>query len=1479
MGEEAGAWLTFAMLRYGMCQEAPVRPKKVVFGVLSAEEIERQAVCRVCDTALYYRGLPASGGLLDPLMGSVDRRHLCATCMKDARTCEGHPGYIKLPFPVYHGGFIDVVLKVLRTLCFSCSRVVVSPEDDSEGILRQPRSVRLTQLHSLLRARKTCPHCTMPRPQYARNVLSIVADWPANTPFEDAEERAACCAPFTAQTALSILRHVSDEDVELLGFDAARSHPRNMILQNVPVPPPSTRPAIYASEGSRSRGQNDLTVRLLEVLKRTHEVEAAMGAASPADVTMTPALNEKIQRLQYECALLVTSPARVPRPSGVTRVVGGMNCKSLSDRLRGKEGRVRGNLMGKRVDFSARCVITPDSYFEVDRVGVPVKIAKVLTVPETVSKLNISQLTERVRRGADDVRGARSIVRRDGTLLSLAASGVDVGSIVLRPGDVVERFLADDDVVVFNRQPSLHMHGMQAHRVTLMPGNTFRLALPTATPYNADFDGDEMNLHVPQGLMARAECASLMAVSQKIISAQASKPVMGMVQDGLIGLHLMTGGGTVLDRARACRLIGATRNCARALPAPALVVRRRAGGAPERLWTGRQLLSELLPAELYMEPAGRLAAADGSVAEEPVLVRAGQLLCGTLKKAHAGTGGGGIVDTLCRVGGGAAVVRFLSDAQRMARAYLLHRPHHVGVADVMLDDSGQQQVTERLEKATRLCEEIQAEAVDMPAEQKALAESAVLRVLGKVLLQAGGIVDEHLRGNNAIRNMVNSGSKGSFINLSQICACLGQQSLEGQRIAGAAGERTLPCFSHGDTRLVSRGMVCNSFALGLTPPELFFHGIGGREGLVDTAVKTSQTGYLQRRMNKAMEDHYVDHAGRVATFNGDIISPRWGSDGMHPARLERVTLAALRMDDAELARRLAPVELQLARECRDAVLAVKGHILAANDFDARVLAPFHVQRTEQYVRRCVADARARPDDGEARVRDAEATAALLQLATAAGSRCVALAFVQTMCASAVRGMRSREHRALCEHLHERVRDAQSVHGESVGCIAAQSVGEPSTQMTLNTFHFSGCATKNVTLGLPRMKEIFDATRNPKTPCTTVRLRPGFATSQAYAEYLADTLPYTRLEDVVTECAVLRLEDAAREHREVRAELLLQPAGHFRAATIMRFTLNQAVMRTRRLTPPIVRAVLADRLGDRAAILSTEVNTVEWYLFVSFFELPAMLEHGGRGSEHEGMLYDRATRVLMDTVAISGHPKVCGANAAPSRHLPAGALATEEEYVVHVYGNFLADCVAAPCIDTDRCTSNDVWEVYSLFGIEACAHTFFEQIRSVVSFDGTYVDDRHLVLLVDTICRNGWIMPLNRHGINRLQTSPLMRCSFEETTDVLYQAALHAEEENGMGVSSSIMTGQLGSFGTGSVRVLLPRKAQETLRRTPRRVLRSTRRAFTAEPAAPVTECVVDAARFNGPRALDAAAAPQPPTDGDEPTRKRPRFRHASPTRK
>lgn len=1007
------------MLSYRCTTKFPARAGEVQFGLLSDEETERMSTVQVKDTTIYYRGLPNPYGINDSRMGTVDRRLLCGTCGRDVKECQGHVGHIELSFPMYHIGFFEVCFKTLRCVCFTCSRVLLTEEEQGNLNPQEDGKVRFQSVYGILKGRKRCPHCQMTQPHFTRLPLSIRCEWPPDIEWESDEERDYCTAPFTSREARSILRHITPTDAETMGFNEY-CKPVNLILGVVLVPPPVARPAIMASEGSRSRGQDDLTHKLQDVNKRSIELQLAMGEdVSWRDVVVTPELTERIARLQFEVFTYMNNNIRGQKQSTQRS---GAPTKSITDRLRGKDGRIRGNLMGKRVDFSARSVITPDPVMDVDEVGIPYKVAMAMTVPVRVTPQNIEELTRRVINGPDDIFGAEMLTTSSGVTITLAHCE-NREKIRLQFGWVVERFLTNGDIVIFNRQPSLHKMGMMGHRVALMPGNTFRLNLCCANPYNADFDGDEMNLHVPQSAAAIADVATLMMVSRQIISPQANRPVMGIVQDTLLGAHLFSHDDVLLTRSQACHVAAHIRHTRVKLPPPCML-------HPVECWSGKQLLSMILPHDFQY----------GKVADAPnegsnVVVRGGVIVTGLLRKATLGTSAGSFVDVLYREYGCVTTAQWMSDIQRIVNAWLCMYGFAVGVKDCVLGGKGEKRVHARLQETMQLAVELANEDVAPGSEEAAVLEGTVVRILSKCLMTTGGIVDEELGSDNAIRKMVLSGSKGNPINLSQICGCVGQQSVDGGRVFAEKGGRTLSCFPHTDRSLAGQGFVENSYALGLSPHEYFFHAMGGREGLVDTAVKTATTGYIQRRQMKSMEDHQVRYDATVRNAEDTIIDFSYGGDGMDPTRVERIALPMLK--EAGITGRLTGWELEAASVCRRELLKCK----TTTPIDPRILLPFSPTRLLRDTH-VTAGLSATPEL-EAVVRNAVEDAPSLSV------RAALLDFFNAN-ALAERGFTPSAAKTLFARVNTLIIRAKINQGEMVGSVAAQSIGEPCTQVHMLT---------------------------------------------------------------------------------------------------------------------------------------------------------------------------------------------------------------------------------------------------------------------------------------------------------------------------------------------------------------------------------------------------------------------------------------------
>uniref|UniRef100_A0A6C0BMB2 DNA-directed RNA polymerase n=1 Tax=viral metagenome TaxID=1070528 RepID=A0A6C0BMB2_9ZZZZ len=441
--------------------------KNVQLTLLSAEQIRKMSVCRVTKTTLYEKSLPRAGSINDIRMGTTDRKLMCGTCYNNMINCNGHPGHMELAAPVYHVGYISYLLKLLRCLCPHCYRCIEeSPQTEAiyKRFAEDPKQ-RFLAITSHLKNKKQCQHrdCKKYLPKYSQSSLVLKREWIGKS------KQYLPQPVLTPQLVLDQLDLVDDDVYEKLGI---HGHPRNFIITTLLVPPPIMRPSIMFSESSRTRGQDDLTLKLQEILKLSNKLDD-----NSADKSL-------LEKLQWEVATYMNHDGNgIKAP---TKKHSGLPEKCIMQRFKGKGGRVRGNLMGKRVNFSSRTVISPGCHIDVDEIGVPLFVAMKLTVTEVVQGHNLTRLTRRVETGHDDIMGAKSITDNKGvtTRLEFCKKWPQVR---LQIGWKVERYLQEGDYVLFNRQPSLRKKSLMAHRVKIWSGRTFLLNLACTGTYNGKF--------------------------------------------------------------------------------------------------------------------------------------------------------------------------------------------------------------------------------------------------------------------------------------------------------------------------------------------------------------------------------------------------------------------------------------------------------------------------------------------------------------------------------------------------------------------------------------------------------------------------------------------------------------------------------------------------------------------------------------------------------------------------------------------------------------------------------------------------------------------------------------------------------------------------------------------------------------------------------------------------------------------------------
>ncbi|KAI5288189.1 DNA-directed RNA polymerase II subunit rpb1, partial [Ascosphaera aggregata] len=1467
--------------------QAPLRTiKEIQFGLLSPDEIKKMSVAKIeyPETMDEQRQRPREAGLNDPRLGTIDRTWKCATCEEGINECPGHFGHIELASPVFHIGFLTKIKKLLETVCLNCGKIKVNQNDPKyldalryrdpkrrfDAIWRLSKDITTCEADPVVdeddpfaeRVERVPGHggCGNAQPTIRREGLSLVGTWKPRRSRDmlgdDDDMQQPEKRTITPREARAVFKNISSGDVRLLGLSNEYARPEWMIITVLPVPPPPVRPSVLVGgSGTNQRGEDDLTYKLAEIVRANQNV-----ARCQAD-GMGHGLHEFEALLQYHIATYMDNDI-AGQPKAMQK--SNRPVKAIRGRLKGKEGRLRQNLMGKRVDFSARTVITGDPNLSLDEVGVPISIAKTLTYTEIVTPYNINKLAALVENGPDIHPGAKYIIRPTGEKINLGFNkGQAQGRAMLQYGFKVERHIQDGDVILFNRQPSLHKESMMAHKVRVMPYSTFRLNLSVTTPYNADFDGDEMNLHVPQSEESKAELRELALVPLNIVSPQRNGPLMGIVQDTLCGIYKICRRDTFLTKDHVMNIMMWVPDWDGVIPQPAIL-------KPRPRWTGKQIISMVLPSGLNLlrldKDGAPLAERFSPLKDGGVFIHGGELMFGQFSKKTVGATGGGVIHTIFNEYGSDVAMSFFNGAQRVVNYWLLHNGFSIGIGDTIPDAATvakiEEAVRDRKEEVDDITDDATRNALDpLPGMNiRETFESKVSRALNNARDDAGNVTEKSLKDCNHGVQMARSGSKGSTINISQMMAIVGQQSVEGKRIPFGFKYRTLPHFTKDDYSPESRGFVENSYLRGLTPTEFFFHAMAGREGLIDTAVKTAETGYIQRKLVKALEEVMVKYDGTVRNSLGDVIQFIYGEDGLDGAHIENQRVDVITCSDERFKQRfrvdfmdpeysISPDLLEHSKEIADDIEAQKyldeewEQLQKDRDFlrtvckedEEMMQLPINVQRiletaktTFRIQEGTISDLH--PSEVIPQVRELLDRLVIVRgddiISREAQENATLLFMCQLRSRLAFRRLvvEYSLNKLALQHvlgaIENRFARAVANPGEMVGVLAAQSIGEPATQMTLNTFHFAGVSSKNVTLGVPRLKEILNVAKNIKTPSMTVYQVPELAGNQEAVKYLRSKVEHTTLRSVAETVEIYYDPDIRNTVIEADRDMVesyfiipedVQDKPEDQSQWLIRLVLSHVKLIDKGLTVQDVADRIKSVYKNDITVMFSDDNSDQPVIRIRPYKEALSDEE----DESDGGEMDYFLKIfqqhMLDGCTLRGVPGVERAFINEKTHariMSDGSLRKSaedplcKEWILETSGSSLAAVLAIDGVDASRTYSNQFIEILEVFGIEATRTALLRELTQVLAFDGSYVNHRHLALLIDIMTSRGFLMAVTRHGINRADTGALMRCSFEETVEILLEAAAFAELDDCRGVSENLILGQMAPAGTGEFDVYL-----------------------------------------------------------------------------
>ncbi len=833
-----------------MNQQVHKKIEHISFGVFSPKMINDLSVAKIVTPELYDReGYPVDGGLMDIRLGVIDPGLRCKTDGGRLKESLGHFGHIELARPVIHISFAKQILDLLRSCCFSCGRVLIPDEKikqalkllqsvgEEEGPEAQRRKVR--ELVKKYKNKGKCPHCNTKQG-------TIKIDKPYT--YYDDEKK---LSPIEVRARLE---KIANEDLPLFGFNPKAIRPEWMVLTVLSIPPVTMRPSITLQTGERS--EDDLTHKLGDVVRINQRLFENINAGAPEII-----IEDLWDLLQYHITTYFDNNVSQLPPA---RHRSGQVLKTITSRIKSKEGRIRHNLAGKRTDFSARTVISPDPMISINEVGVPFRMAMHLTVPERVTEWNIEYLKTFIQNGPKTYPGANYIIKPDGRRKTITAETQEEILEELEIGYVVERHLIDGDVALFNRQPSLHRMSMMCHRIRVLPGKTFRLNPSVCHPYNADFDGDEMNLHIPQTEESRAEAEVLMLVQTQIISPRDGLSVVGCIHDAITGNYLLTK-ELVLSYEEAVDLLYASGvDDLSRLP-------------KKKKIDGKEVFSALLPADFTFYGRDK--------SRNDVKIINGLLECGLMDKSNLGEESGLMLRNIYAQYGPEFTIKLLGNISKLGINVLLRRGFSIGVGDLDLLSETSKDVLGVIEDSIQKANDLiasfhQGKLQALPGRTiEETLELRVVEVLNKARNKGGDIAMRQIKENAALV-MARSGARGNVLNIAQMTAVVGQQALRGKRIEKGFTGRTLSYFGKEDLSPKARGFIRNNFKSGLAPNEFFFGAMTGRDALMDTALRTPKSGYLYRRLSNAMQDLKVEYDGTVRDAGSKIVQFEYGEDGL-----------------------------------------------------------------------------------------------------------------------------------------------------------------------------------------------------------------------------------------------------------------------------------------------------------------------------------------------------------------------------------------------------------------------------------------------------------------------------------------------------------------------------------------------------------------------------------------------------------------------
>lgn len=1393
---------------------------KVNFNVLTADDVLNYSILDKRTNGIINKGLnsnskPLDDGLNSLKFGANKRMMICQTCGMSYENCPGHFGHINLNYPIFHIGFFDIIKKILNCVCIKCGKLRCNYKDHLETIQKLKNNNRLKYIVSLSANVKFCSNCMSQLPkienQSKKSELSIEFIMKfANDPMEISaayktqNENKQINYELNSLAVYEIFKKIDAYTFELMGFDPKKIRPEDFIITKFPVSPTCIR---NSNEEKGLIIDDQLTKNLAEIVKYNNLIIEQNNVNNPEYFKGYIKFLQCYAGLYYDWSNKYIPVSMAPNIESEDKSI----CGRIIGRREHKEGRIRGNIMGKRTDWTSRTVITGDSCIRPNEVGCPVYIAKHLTYPEIVTEANIHILNEMVNNGYNKYPGATSIIPK-GTKNKLDLRYIK-NDYVLKIGDIVERHLIDGDIVWFNRQPSLHKYSTMAHHVKIIDNEdlmSFRLNIGVTSPYGADFDGDEMNLIAPRSIHTKLELDKLMNIKHNFISAQHNNPLIGCKLDAIIGPFLITN--------KEFKISGhVVMNILNNLSEP---VDKKFILDVHKDYSGKELFSFIIPKNINLKT-------------KDIEIINGNLISGFLNKAYVGDGqANSLIKYVLYVYGENEAIKFMTNLMRISNSFNMWYGFTTCLKDI-------NQSPEQLDKFKNLIDSLIIKANlettevenDPTISNIEIYENTMKQMLTTIRTNIGNQFLSSIKEkkDNNLNNISMSNSGGSKVNPDNIArntVLEGQLVIDGERFPFVDGRRVLPYFNRDSNMPTDRGFNTHGFLDGLRWPEYIFNAMVGRKAKSEEKSKTADSGAVSRKMAIILEDYVTSYDSTVRNVNDELIQIVYGDNNVSAEKQQYYNANILKMNNEEIRKNYlfknedyVKKLIKLRDKIRKSI--INSYInKMSTDFPVKLFIPFNnvnlnnqilrfannqkSDLTEEYVENKIKELLKHKNtplvcclDDSIKLKDEKIMKKVFKFY-----------LMDKLAPKKVIDdykIKKSDFDEIVNNLITDIKKNMAVAGESVGILSAYSISERITQAGLDAKHHAGMGGG---FGLADVKQLLDISENLHHPNMTIILDKDVRNNENTVNLINNKIKQIIFKDLHDNIEIIYDPKKAFEKTDEIMNNFNNDGEALKDSEkinwLFRIYLNKERLLLNSVNLLDICMKLDQYLRNRNIQSKRTKQKKSLIQKILNYEILTNNENSDKPVIHLRLqlkeidinTFNDIISDILDDLIISGISDIETANVVKKNNRfiidKEGNIKNEPEYTISTTGYNNLDIRFIKNIDLTQTICNSGYEIYKLYGIEALRSYILEVL---IDFIGKQSNYNHMTVLVDYICHYAKPTGVNFHGMCKTTASIISEASLQQPMTVLQDAAAFGKSDKIKGVSSKIMLGQCVQHGS------------------------------------------------------------------------------------